>query len=235
MVCLACICDKGVSWAVPLLMSPEQIDGIVGVDGKDGIVVKCGQTRLEKNKDYVITTPDNNENFLFKIEFLTTQTGEVTIDYTCYADVTNVAGDGFNAYNEFGGVEAGGWLSNKFKSQSNNLFKYVKGSDANESNRITNSKIAIGMDTTLSWVILAEPKCNPDTPFVFTDTLPAGLSFVDGSLKITAEWDIDVGKEFYQYTIDKDTNGNDVIKLTVDLANKQVGWKDFRDKNQNVG
>lgn len=212
--------DRGLdaSWVVPLIMSSKQIDGIV---------VKCGDVSLTEGTDYVITSPSGSEDFLFKIKFLKDQKGKVTIDYTCYADVTDVTDSGFNVRNVFGDVEAGGWIDKKFQTPGTNLFKYVKGSHAgnanvDEYNRYTDSTIAIGMNKTLNWVIVAEPKCIPDSPFVFKDTLPKGLRFVDGSLKITADWNINIGADYYQIETDKGADGKDVITLTVDLAGKQV-------------
>ena len=161
-----------------MIMSPEQIAGIV---------VKCGENPLTVGTDYTITSPDGSEDFLFKIKFLKSQKAKVTIDYTCYADVTDITEGGCNVRNVFGSVEAGGWIEKKFQSTSNNLFKYVKGSGADEWNRYTDSKITIGMNKTLNWVIVATPNCNPESPLVFKDTLQKGLRFVDGSLKITAD------------------------------------------------
>lgn len=212
--------DRGLdaSWVAPLIMSPEQIGGIV---------VKCGEKSLTAGTDYVITSPNGGEDFLFRITFLKSQKGKVTIDYTCYADVTNVTEGGFNVRNVFGNVEAGGWIDKKFQSTSNNLFKYVKGSGADEWNRYTESKITIGMNKTLNWVIVATPNYIPESPFVFKDTLPKGLRFVDSSLKITADWGIDIGAEYYQIETEKGADGNDVITLTVDLTGKKVSWKDY--------
>ena len=207
------------SWTAPLIMSPEQIAGIV---------VKCGENPLTLGTDYTITPPDGSEDFLFKIKFLKSQKAKVTIDYTCYADVTDITEGGCNVRNVFGSVEAGGWIEKKFQSTSNNLFKYVKGSGADEYNRYTDSKITIGMNKTLNWVIVATPNCIPKSPLVFKDTLPKGLRFVDGSLKITADWGIDIGAEYYQIETEKGADGNDVFILTVDLTGKKVSWKDYR-------
>ncbi len=206
------------SWTAPLIMSPEQIAGIV---------VKCGENPLTVGTDYTITSPDGSEDFLFKIKFLKSQKAKVTIDYTCYADVTDITEGGCNVRNVFGSVEAGGWIEKKFQSTSNNLFKYVKGSGADEWNRYTDSKITIGMNKTLNWVIVATPNCIPESPLVFKDTLPKGLRFVDGSLKITADWGIDIGAEYYQIETEKGEDGNDVFTLTVDLTGKEVSWKDY--------
>lgn len=212
--------DRGLeaSWVAPLLMSPRQIENIV---------VKCGEQSLTAGTDYVITSPNDSEDFLFKIKFLKDQKEKVTIDYTCYADATDITDGGFNVRNVFGSVEAGGWIEKKYQTPNTNIFKYVKGSNVNEYNRYTDSKIAIGMNKTLNWVIVAEPKCVPESPLVFKDTLPKGLRYVDGSLKITADWSIDIGADYYRVETDKGEDGADIITFTIDLAGKQVAWKNY--------
>ena len=213
--------DRGLdaSWVVPLLMSSKQIEGIV---------VKCGENTLAAGTDYVITSPDGSGEFLFKIKFLKDQKEKVTIDYTCYADVTDVKDGGFNVRNVFGSVEAGGWIDKKYPTPNSNIFKYVKGSNVDEyGNRFTDSSIAIGMNKTLNWVIVAEPKYIPESPLVFKDTLPKGLRFVDSSLKIKADWGIDIGAEYYRIEKETGADSNEIITLTIDLAGKTVGWKDY--------
>lgn len=205
--------DTNVAWTTQkLFMSDVQ---------RKAMTVKAGDKLLTAGTDYEVTASDK-EDGLFQITFLKDFSEMVTLDYTSYVDITDVkSGEGFNVCNEFEGITAGGYLTKKYKKDSEKLYKYVNGSTTGEYNFSTESSIEIGTDRKLNWTVVAKDAAGwylkEGEDLVFTDTLPAGLSFDTGSLKIVLNYWINVTQDAdsYEVTTQKQTDGS--VKVTIKI------------------
>lgn len=196
-------------------MTEEQFAAIT-VTYADGTAVDAS--------DYVITKYNEDDEAkygLFQIDFLQDISGPIYINYTVYADFSNVSADEYKTFTNYFGnderwVSTSTWLQNK--GANGWIYKYTSGSKAGD----FSSEYSSGIKDSIDWIIAVNKNWDVTGDLVITDTIPAGLSVDMDSIKLLLDQetinpssDNNMDKEKYTVSCEKNDDGTQTLTIKV--------------------